>query len=352
MTQRSESELRRVISAGSCDPYDYLELANLLKRRNHNNEALAVYRQALNMALSPRDAARISWELGELLHAVQGPGPETSALAAENLRLLAQERDEPDTLALRGLNEALMAQALWDASEDSARAHLAVAIQTLERVITTPSREPDALTPLAEYELARCYLAAGQYEAAERACKRYLSRDLEAHDRTNGLSLLADAFVASHKWDDAEALLQRLLADSSISSSARPHLLTQIGLVRRNKGHTRGAIEAFEGALSAMNADINPTTRRDLRRRVVFELAELHYDAGDVRRATDLFNTLLEEYHSTAPERFPILNWLGMCYAEMGQAHTARRFFDEVLRSERAADADKAHAREWRASLS
>lgn len=67
---QSEETLRRKLADGSQDPDDYLAFADLFLTASRAGEAISVYRQALALALTPFQRARVSvalaWTLYEM----------------------------------------------------------------------------------------------------------------------------------------------------------------------------------------------------------------------------------------------------------------------------------------------
>jgi tetratricopeptide (TPR) repeat protein len=179
--ERSEAELRRAIAAGSRDVDDYLGLANLLKSEARNVEARETYQAALRLGLPAKSAARVGWELGEVLQAIGGRRVELVTLASRNLAVLENERSEDSEVTLlRGLNLSLLAQARWGADEELGRDALTEAISFLGRFLSQRPDDEDA--PIAQYELARCYRAQGGHQHAVSCCRAYLQRDLTVRD--------------------------------------------------------------------------------------------------------------------------------------------------------------------------
>jgi len=347
-----EPELRARIAAGSEDPEDYLELAELLKFAPRFREAMELYEHALSLNLSNIASARFAWELGDLLCIVQGRNTEAMALAQRALSLLADESASRDVVLLRGLNHGLVARALIESDEERARAEASRAVECLERVLAEHGVS-DA-TAVAYLVLAWVYGFLGEPDKVIARCQAYLQCDIPPRERAMALDALAEAFRLTGRLSDAEETMKQALGYSGADlAMGRPTTYLTLGLIQRALHKPAEARRSLEDAVSALREAAShgdPGLLRERERDVYWHLVDLHYETQDDREAISVLTKLLTEHPEDRDRRRALL-WRGQCYANLGLPEQARRDYEEVLNSSVASDEERAAAQEGLAEL-
>jgi len=134
---------------------------------------------------------------------------------------------------------------------------------------------------------------------------------------------------------DVEALLTESLAAGDALAAARARIMLGLGAARR--GDNAAAIANLEDAIASGHAD--PTVRPD----VHATLGRAYADAGDPRKAAELFERGLEETTHDAPEDFTAqvryATYLSYALTDLGELERARTVVQEALRrGERVTD--------------
>lgn len=347
-----EPELRARIAAGSRDPEDYLELADLLKSGLGFREAMELYERSLNLNLSTIANARFAWELGNLLCVVEGRNTEATALAQRALSLLADESASRDVLLLRGLNHGLIARAVVESDDERARAEASRAVECLERVLAEYG--VSEATAVAYLVLAWVYGFLGEPDKVIARSQAYLQCDIGPWERAVALDALAEAFRLTGRLPDAEEAMKHALSYSGRDlAMERPTMYVTLGLIQRALHKPVEARRSLEGALSALREAAShgdPDYLRERERDVYWYLAELHYETRNYREAASVLTKLLTE-HPEDRDRHRALLWRGQCSANLGLPEQARRDYERVLTSPAASDEERAAANEGLADL-
>lgn len=340
---RSVAELRDAIQAGSRDAEDFLQLANLLKSDGRHRESAEIYEAALRLPLEPAEAARLGWEFGELLEFLGGQSDRIAEIAAQSVAKLDNDATDRETRLLLGLNYSLLARARWMEGERLDRNALSRATSLLKQVVVG-GIDDDSLA-LAEYELARCYLALADPDRAIQHARNYLRRPVSPHDRVNALTVLADAQYDAGRLDDASVTLDQLLTHPATERSVLPNVYVTLGMIRRPQGELVQARQAFEQALDLTSVYAIDSAKRSFQIIALWQLAELHSEGGAPDKAVPLYRRLLESYDQNDPHRPPLLNCLGTCHATLGHISEARHYFGEVMASSASGPEDIEYAR-------
>jgi tetratricopeptide (TPR) repeat protein len=268
---------------------------------------------------------------------------EAATLAQKAVDFLQDEPLDEETLLLRGLSYALLAQATWfrDANEgaDAARP----AVQWLERVITQHG-DSDSVAAVAYAELAWVHSALGHQDEAVNVCRAHLDRCRDPRRRLPTLMVLAEALRLIGQLREAERAAREALEHSAHDPLTRPRLYLTLGLIQRESDHYAEAEVSLVAAVEALREDPWLTADRETLRAIYGNLAEIQYEGGNLRQGAATLNNLLAQYPEDGPERNRILIRLGDCYIAMGRTTEARPYYEEVMRSPAATDQERQHA--------
>lgn len=343
-----KAELRDRIAAGSQDPDDYRELANLLKADGQDNVAIRVYERALALHLTGMQRASVLWELGTLVDASRAERARARVLAEEALDILSRESNSPEARLLRGLTLSLLAHAMWFHDDRTARDIAEQGLQVLERVIEVGRGEA---VGMAYFEAARLLNALNRPEKAITFCQEYLRQPLPVRDRVEVLIVLADALQLAGRFADAEQAATEALQSAEGQPYPLPYVYLSLGSIQLAAGRLHEARETFELALRELNRHESLRDDRESLTAMYGNLAEIYYDSGDYERAAEAFGRLLGLHPDDGMARHRILVWLGDCHIAMGRPTEARPYYEEVVRSPMATGEERQHAQDGLALL-
>src|SRR6185436_11241784 len=123
-----EDALWRKVEDGSASPEDYTKLGGLLFLMGNSQEAVTLYRQAIDLTLTNLHKARVCIELG-YVHYEMGQQGEAHALVQQALGFLATEADSLEVLACRGGSQTLLAQLEWAKDAEAGRSASRLALE-------------------------------------------------------------------------------------------------------------------------------------------------------------------------------------------------------------------------------
>src|SRR3989338_2129341 len=109
---RAEASLREKIADGSQDPEDYRNFVRILVSAGNYEEAILLYKRALNLPLKNFEKASLSVELGWFLYEM-GDVEQAQTLAQTAASVLSNEPESPEVLLTRGMGQSLLAHCVW-----------------------------------------------------------------------------------------------------------------------------------------------------------------------------------------------------------------------------------------------
>jgi tetratricopeptide (TPR) repeat protein len=313
-----------------------------------DEEAVSVYRAALERPLDPLHRAKLTMELGWLHHVLRLPPTSAAgALAEEAIGLLAGEPVTPRVAYGRGAAQALLAslQAVTDpaGAQSAARG----ALEWLEPALA----QPDALAPdeqvWAQIDAAQLHLLLGEAEAALARCERLLAVDLAEKDRVAWVCSYAEALAVCGRHQEAHDRLREALEQVS-----GPRAVAQIefhrGATLRSLGRFLEAREAARRALELGRATKAPA---GFLRDAWANLGFATYELGAFEEAVDALEEALRRTGEVEAVRPGILLWLGHSSLALGRAPAARRAYQAVLGCPKALEDERAAAESGLARL-
>ena len=207
--------------------------------------AIAAYRKALQAL--PR-SAELHAELASAL-ARQGKLNEAVNEALDAIAIEPSNREANRTL---GFVQAQVADSTTDTTRASSLAH--DAIQKLELALADRIVDPGA-----QLTLGRMYMLAGQYAKSIEILRLFL---LDQPGYPDGIVMLAEAYDAAHRTDEAIALLE----DSTTDMPRVSMMLDELGDLYFQVKRYRDAAGAFDRAFTGDRTGIDValvTTKRD-----------------------------------------------------------------------------------------
>ena len=116
------------------NPDDYTRLGGLSFLTGNLQEAVTLFRRAINLAQTSLQKARVCIEFGWVYYEI-GQLEEAKALAQQALGLLVAEADRPELFACRGAIQTLTAQLEGGKDAETGRSAAHVALKTLEKAL-------------------------------------------------------------------------------------------------------------------------------------------------------------------------------------------------------------------------
>jgi len=347
----TEPELRARIDASLAAVDDYIELAEVLKRASRFQEAADIYERGLQAAhLTKLERASLACELGAVTEmASLGPRSRSAALAEQALAYLPDEPESCDVVLIRGLSYSVLAHAVWFSDRAAGEEAAHAGIRWLEQAVR--DCRADVENTAAYYELARLHNALKEPLVAAEYCERYLRSDLDKPSRLAALTVLAEAQESAGQLDDAERTVHEALRWAGDDNRARPLLYQTLGLIALAREQWPKARDAFDEALHALLSIEPRDPDPEMVRHLYWALVQVHFKMGNRRDAIAALKQLLIYYDDDVSGRRRAYLWLGDCHADLSMRSEARRYYDEVLKSPRASDEERAAARDGLAAL-
>ncbi|MBI4487787.1 MAG: tetratricopeptide repeat protein [Deltaproteobacteria bacterium] len=339
---QDEAELQRRVAAGSQDPEDYRNLADLLLATGRYEEAVALYRRVLNLPLRNFPKARVSMELGWIF-CEMGQQAEALPLAQTAIGLLSREPETPGVLACRGASQSLLAHCISITDANAGAEAAALALKWLgQAMVEDADFEGKAI---AYVDAGRLYNLLGNTQEAIRLCEKCLQQELKDVERLSCLIVYGEALRREERFTEAEQVIEEAFQYVKGYKGMLPGLYLDLGLIQRFTNRLAEARETFQQALKARRA--NPYLCNDQHScsEIYWNLGEVCYDLGDHREATTAFQKVLVYHPEDDYSHRNALLWLGECFKATGDHSKARGCFEEVLTSPAVSDAEKTSAR-------
>src|SRR2546426_1132516 len=132
--QSREEHLRRKIAAGSQNPQDYHDLADILCSSKHYADAISLYEQTSKLPFTNIQKGRMSLELGWLAYEM-GDRERAMVQAQDTIVCLSREEDTPEVLLVRGMSQSLLAHCLTFAEADAQTEAARSAVTWFDRLL-------------------------------------------------------------------------------------------------------------------------------------------------------------------------------------------------------------------------
>lgn len=344
-----EDALRRKVADGSASLEDYAKLGGLLFLMGNSQEAVTLYRQAIDLALTNLHKARVCIELGSV-HSEMGQQGEAHALGQQALGFLTTEADSLEVLACRGGCQTLLAQLEWAKDAEAGRLASRLALENLERTINEGTEfEGKAV---ACFDAAVLHSALGSTDRAITLCERYLGYPLHEWERISGLTVLADALRQSEQFDKAQRTLYEAIQFAGRYNTTLANLYLNLGLAQRLSGsltkpeHLTQAQHNFQQALLALEADPYRQYKSELYSDIYMNLAAVCYELGNFKGAAAAFDEVLQSATKNHTHLCEAQFWLGRCHQAEGSHKQAQYCFEKVLVSSYSSKDQKVGAQE------
>jgi tetratricopeptide (TPR) repeat protein len=337
-----EAELRRRVNAGSQDPSEYRELAELLLSSERYDDAARVLGRMKDLPIPKLEKAWASWEVSSFFYEAAGDRQRALDVATDGLSYLEGE-ESSEALRLHGLLLGMVAHCHWFADQITGVEGARKALGFLERSIAQNPGLPE--NGIAYCEGARLLDLVGEPRRAIMFCESALRLGLDERDRLWCLTTLAHALRIEGRFGEAEYALREAFGCAQ-EKSVLPGLHFELALIQRATQRQADARGSFQRALAMVRND--PVLRSDLHflTEIPWNLGELFYEAQDYEAALKEFQQVLLAHPDDDSYRRGALLWLGHCHLAAGSVAQAKQCYEAVLASPHASQEERDVARE------
>lgn len=339
-----EDALRRKVAGGSASPEDYTKLGGLLFLMGNSQETVTLFRQAIDLAQTNLQKARVCIEFG-WVHYEMGQQGEAQVLVQQALGFLATEADRLEVLACRGAIQALLAQLEWAKDAETGRSASRLALEILERVIDEGSEFEGKAD--AYFDAAVLHSALGSTERAITLCDRYLSYPLHEWERISCLTVFAEALRNAEQFVAAHQKLEEAISYAKKYKTILANLYSELGIVQCHMKLFREAQQTFRQALLALEADPYRDCKSNIFARIHMSLAAAWYELGDLRGAEVAYEEVLNSQPEGSPYYCGAQLGLGRCYQAARTYAKAKTCFERVLASPSATEDETLDAKDY-----
>jgi len=326
---KSETELRRKIAAGSQDPENYRNLAEVLLARGHYEEAISLYEQALILPLTNFLKAETSVELGWIFYEI-GRQTQAHTLAKEALAVLSNEPERAEVFLCRGASQSLLAHCLMFTDENSGVETARLGLEWLEKAIDSPDLEEKGM---AYIDAARLQNLIGNTTKAIDYCKKCLEQDLKEVDRLSCLIVYSQALKDQDRFTEAEKAMKEAVRLVRGYKGILPGLHLELGVIQRSTGRLAEARETLQQALVELRNDPYLQDEPDLLVEIHRALAGVYYELAQYQHAAAAYQEVLRFHSEDDSCRRDAFLWLGHCYLAIGAHDKARDCYEKLLAS-------------------
>lgn len=342
------SERQEHIEANSESQQDSRQLACQFFAKGKYEEAIQLYRKALDLSQQEIQKAEICLELGWLLYEV-GRRTEAQTLAQDALLLSSRQPQALESLLNQGAAHTLLAHCLSFTDQTASVESAKRSLEVLEHVMSESSGSEQLAS--AFYLAARTHILLRDTTKTVALCEKCLQRELGGRERLECLMVLAEALRCEERYQEAERAIECALryvdtdqeyreADKRI----RQRLALERGLIQRLSSRLASAIETFKQILVEIEADPVLSNDPSISGTVWWNLAAALYESSDYGEAAAAFERALGVHSQNEPNHFKILLSLGDCYLGMKVYGKAKECYEKVIASGHSWDADKLKA--------
>lgn len=340
---QAEQELRQKIAAGSQDPDDYRNLADLLFPSGRYDEMIALYCQAETFSLTGFKQAQLSMELGWIYYGIGQP-EQATFFARKALALLSTEPKNGEVLYCLGASQTLLSlnDSFVDPSSGASAARLA--LEWLEQAIADGSKFRDK--PYAYIDAARLHGTLGNMDEAITYCETCLGQEVNEMQRVDCLIVYAQSLQNKERYVEAEnAIAEAFRYGKNYKSGIRHTLYMELGAIQRFTNRQTESRKSYEQALAALKSDPYLHSDTEILGEVYFGLAVVCYERAEYQDAISAYSEVLRCKSENNPSYWTALCWLGRSYEAIEDYGKARDCYAEVLASTSTTDDDKNLAR-------
>ncbi len=346
--REAEEKLQQKIAAGSQDPDDYRDLADLLGPRGHYADAIALYQRALTFPLTGFKKAQLLMELGWIYYEI-GERAQAAPLAREALSLLSSEPQNAEILYCLGSSQAVLSLIDFFADPATGEETARLALESLEKAIVHDTEFHDTEfkdKPHAFIDAARLYCLLGNFEKAIVHCEKCLSQNLTKMQRISYLTAYAQALQGNERFVEAEhAIAEAFEHGKNCNSGLLYRLCMERGQILRFTNRLDESKQSIEQSLAVLKSDPYFHSDAEILSEVHFNLATVCYELGQFQDAISAYSEVLRCHTKDVPAYWTASYWLGRSYEATEDYPKARDCYAGVLASSRAAEDDKVLAR-------
>lgn len=309
-----------------------------------DEEAVAIYQQALTLAPGPTEEAELSMELGWLLLNL-GRLDEATSLAHRALGVVEHHPTTSRIAYLRGGSHSVLAHCLSDIDPAAGRATAEVALQTLAPALADATGLPRSERVWMWIDAARLSRLLGAADDSLAHCERALALEPSGAERLSCLAVYAEALRDKERFAEARERLTEALQYTRAYRGAAANIYLALGLIERAANDLPKAHQVLQEALSRGRLD--PAMRADSRflRDTYQNIGFVSYELGRHGDAAKALDEALAHCQSSDPVRAGIVLVQGHCQSALGRDADARRSYEGVLASPAVSEEDKESAR-------